>query len=178
MSRRALSLAILAALAGCAQQRPTEQAVDRVSDKQSKLDEERTKLDNARIELLGEISQVAKAQADLTLAREHYEARRNRRAAALSAKLSVIATEPEILSLVRQRATLPQAGQVQLTERIQVLNLRVREASLAVEALAQADAAHYASASDAAERAMQQAGDAAKAAWHALPSGAGQAASS
>src|SRR5690242_2388095 len=105
--RACCSLVLGAALlAGCAKDRATEQAVDQVTSKQAKLDQEKDKLERSRVELLGHISQVAKAASDLEATRGKFEAGRDERAAVLGARAAVMSTEAIVIGVLAQAVPL------------------------------------------------------------------------
>lgn len=177
--RACCSLVLGAALlAGCAKDRATEQAVDQVTSKQAKLDQEKDKLERSRVELLGHISQVAKAASDLEATRGKFEAGRDERTAVLGARAAVMSTEAMVIGVLAQAVPLTRAGQVQLTGRVQVLNVKLAQAAHAIEALGRSDAMHYDELQDAASGALDQAQDARRDAWHALDTAPRQRASS
>lgn len=177
--RACCSLVLGAALvAGCAKDRSTEQAVDQVTSKQAKLDQEKDKLERSRVEMLNHISQVAKAASDLATTRGKFETGRDDRAAVLGVRAAVMSSEAIVVGVLAQAVPRTGPGQLQLTGRIQVLNQKLAHAAHAIEALGRSDPMHYAELEKAASGAIDQAQDARRAAWQALDSAARHRASS
>lgn len=172
-----LVLGVLLA-AGCAKSRPGEEAASQVAAKQDKLQDAQTQLEDSRIALLGQISHVATTASDLAGAKDQFQARRDEHAAALGARASVMSSEAIVIGVLAQSMPVSGPNRVLLTGRVQTLNLRLGEATQAIEALGRSDAAHYDGLEAAASRAIGQAQSARRAAWHALYTAPRQRASS
>lgn len=177
--RACTSLVLGAALlAGCAKARPTEQAASQVAAKQDKLQDEQNKLEQSRIQLLGHISHVATAASDLANAKGQFQARRDERAAALGARASVMSSEAMVIGVLAQGIPVAGPARVQVTRQVQALNMRLAEASQAIEKLGRSDATHYDELAAAASQAIDHAQSARRAAWHVLDTVPRQRASS
>jgi hypothetical protein len=139
------------------------------TDLSRKYNEEQ--LEHNANEIKDESRDVAKQVRDLKTAEADFAVRRGNRAAQLRVVHGIVASQPMLINTLSGVTALTDKARADLSEKMQVFQMRIDEAGNAIEALQSADANGFETRNDAAAKAMDRLEDARDDAWDALNDG-------
>jgi hypothetical protein len=171
-SLRNIAVAVgLVAAAGCNKSdnaKNADNAADEVSDKADDLNEQRQDLADQKVDEVEQSGKVVESANEMANATADFDARRSIRYQALSAELSVINTQPQLINAIAQNFPLTAESRADVTDKLQKMQTRYDEARNQVEVLKTTGADSFGDADDKARDAMDKLHDATKDAWDAV----------
>jgi hypothetical protein len=151
------AIGLVAAPAACRSdsRSKADKAADRVAD-QNKRDIEKTLPDYQ--------PNVAKEQANDA----EFSVRRDMRMQILNIQHEIVQTQPQMISTLASSLALTEAGAADVNDKVRVLEMRLDDATNAIQSLGSTPADDFKKADDAATKAMDRLEDARNDAWKAL----------
>jgi hypothetical protein len=153
-----------------------DRAAENVQDQREDVREDVKDLNGAmkdqdRDDIADQSSELKENVNELNTAAGDFSVRRGNRATQLRTIHSVVASQPMLINALSGVTALTDKARADLSEKMQVFQMRVDEAGNAIEAIQAADAAGFEDKNDAAAKAMDRLEDARDDAWEALNDG-------